>query len=74
MCAGAIIQARIKKVVYGIPQNRYGCVGTLMNLFTDFEFNNSPEFEKGIMEEEIKQLVNNFFKNLRESKKRDNVE
>ena len=74
MCAGSILQARIKKVVYGIPQNRYGCVGTLMNLFTDYEFNNSPEFEKGIMEEEIKQLVNNFFKNLRESKKRDNVE
>jgi tRNA(adenine34) deaminase len=73
MCAGSILQARIQKVVYGIPQNRYGCVGTLMNLFTDFEFNNSPIVEKGIMEEEIKKLVSNFFVDLRK-KKQNNVE
>lgn len=73
MCAGSIIQARIQKVVYGIPQNRYGCVGTLMNLFTDFEFNNSPIVEKGIMEEEIKKLVSDFFVELRK-KKQNNVE
>jgi len=68
MCAGSILQARIKKVVYGIPQNRYGCVGTLMNLFTDYEFNNTPQVEKGIMEAEIKQLVNDFFCDLRKNK------
>ena len=68
MCAGSILQARIQKVVYGIPQNRYGCVGTLMNLFTDFEFNNSPIVEKGIMEEEIKKLVSDFFVELRKKK------
>ena len=73
MCAGSILQARIQKVVYGIPQNRYGCVGTLMNLFTDFEFNNSPIVEKGIMEEEIKKLVSDFFVELRK-KKQNNVE
>lgn len=73
MCAGSILQARIQKVVYGIPQNRYGCVGTLMNLFTDFEFNNSPIVEKGILEEEIKKLVSDFFVELRK-KKQNNVE
>lgn len=73
MCAGSILQARIQKVVYGIPQNRYGCVGTLMNLFTDFEFNNSPIVEKGVMEEEIKKLVSDFFVELRK-KKQNNVE
>ena len=72
MCAGSIIQARIKKVVYGIPQNRYGCVGTLVNLFTDYEFNNSPEFEKGVMEIQIKELVNKFFSELRTRKKEKN--
>ena len=69
MCAGAILQARIHKVVYGIPQNRYGCAGTLMNLFSDFEFNNSPTVEKGIMEKEIKELVTEFFKKMRQDKK-----
>lgn len=69
MCAGAILQARIHKVVYGIPQNRYGCVGTMMNLFSDFEFNNSPIVEKGIMEYEIKELVTEFFKKIRQDKK-----
>lgn len=68
MCAGTILQSRMKKVIYGIPQNRYGCVGTLMNLFTDYEFNNTPQVEKGIMEAEIKQLVNDFFCDLRKNK------
>lgn len=68
MCAGSIIQSRIKKVVYGIPQNRYGCAGTLINLFSDFEFNNHPDVEKGVMEEDIKKLVQEFFLKLREEK------
>jgi tRNA(adenine34) deaminase len=69
MCAGAILQSRMKKVVYGIPQDRYGCVDTMMKLFTDFPFNNSPVVEKGIMENEIKTLVNQFFVKMREDKK-----
>lgn len=71
MCAGTIIQARMKKVVYGIPQNRYGCGGTLLNLFTDYKFNNNPILEKGLLEEEIKLLVNQFFKKMREEKRKD---
>lgn len=69
MCAGSIIQARIKKVVYGIPQSRYGCAGTLVNLFTDYKFNNSPIVEKGIMQDEIRKLIKQFFVNIRDDKK-----
>lgn len=65
MCAGTILQARVKKIVYGIPQDRYGCVDTMMHLFTDYEFNNTPIVEKGVMEEEIKILVKQFFKEMR---------
>lgn len=71
MCAGSIIQARIKKVVYGIPQSRYGCAGTLVNLFTDYKFNNSPIVEKGIMEEKIKNLIHQFFATIREEKNKN---
>ena len=69
MCAGTILQSRIKKVVYGIPQTRYGCIDTMMHLFTDYEFNNTPIVESGIMENEIKQLVQDFFKEMRLMKK-----
>jgi tRNA(adenine34) deaminase len=69
MCAGTILQSRMKKVVYGIPQTRYGCVDTMMHLFTDFDFNNTPIVEKGILEEEIKNLVQQFFKEMRLLKK-----
>ena len=69
MCAGTILQSRIHKVVYGVPQTRYGCVDTMMHLFTDFDFNNTPIVEKGILEEEIKNLVQQFFKEMRLIKK-----
>lgn len=69
MCAGSIVQSRMKKVVYGISQNRYGCLGTMMNLYEDYNFNNKPIVEKGVLEEEIKILINNFFKLIREEKK-----
>ena len=69
MCAGTILQSRMQKVVYGIAQNRYGCVDTMMHLFTDYDFNNKPIVEKGILEEEIKILVQQFFKEMRLLKK-----
>lgn len=65
MCAGTIIQARIKRVVYGTTQSRYGCVDTMMHLFTDYKFNNTPEVISGIMETQIKELMQSFFQTLR---------
>lgn len=70
MCAGTILQARMQKVVYGIVQERYGCINTMMNLFSDYQFNNNPAVESGIMEEEIKELVHSFFQNLRKEKRK----
>ena len=70
MCAGTILQARIGRVVYGAKQDRYGVVDTMMHLFTDYKFNNCPEVTSGIMEEENKELIQDFFKKLRDEKKR----
>lgn len=71
MCAGTILQSRIKKVVYGTKQDRYGCVDSMMHLFTDYKFNNTPEVLSGIMGEENKILVQSFFQELRNEKGRN---
>lgn len=68
MCAGAIVQARIKKVVYAASEPKFGCVESLGNLFTDYKFNHHVEFESGIMKDEVSQMMKSFFKELRESK------
>ena len=73
MCAGAIIQSRIKKVYYGTPDEKTGAVGSKLNLFKDFKFNHNVEFENSILEKECKEMLQNFFKELRAQKnnKRD---
>ncbi|WP_404460118.1 tRNA adenosine(34) deaminase TadA [Sutcliffiella horikoshii] len=69
MCAGAIIQSRIKKVVYGAKDPKAGCAGTLMNILQDSRFNHQTEVASGIMEEECGELLSSFFKKLRQQKK-----
>ncbi|ART74577.1 tRNA adenosine(34) deaminase TadA [Sutcliffiella horikoshii] len=69
MCAGAIIQSRIKKVVYGAKDPKAGCAGTLMNILQDSRFNHQTEVVSGIMEEECGELLSSFFKKLRQQKK-----
>ncbi|MGY3718430.1 tRNA adenosine(34) deaminase TadA [Sutcliffiella cohnii] len=71
MCAGAIIQSRIKKVVYGAKDPKAGCAGTLMNLLNDNRFNHQTEVELGILEEECGVMLSTFFKQLRERKKKE---
>ena len=68
MCAGAIIQARIKKVYIGAMDEKTGAVGSKLNLFEDYMFNHKVEFETGILEEECKELLQKFFKELRNKK------
>ncbi len=65
MCAGAIIQSRIKKVYYGTPDEKTGAVGSKLNLFKDFKFNHNVEFENAILEKECKEMLQSFFKELR---------
>lgn len=69
MCAGAIVQARMKRVVIGSMNPKAGCGGSVINLLQMEEFNHQVEVEKGVMEEECSDLLKNFFKELRESKK-----
>ncbi|TYS58896.1 tRNA adenosine(34) deaminase TadA [Sutcliffiella horikoshii] len=69
MCAGAIIQSRINKVVYGAKDPKAGCAGTLMNILQDERFNHQTEVVSGIMEEECGDLLSSFFRKLRQQKK-----
>lgn len=71
MCAGAIINARIKKVYIGANDEKAGAAGSVLNLFEDYKFNHNVEVEKGILEDECKDILKKFFKILRESKKQE---
>ena len=64
MCAGAIVNARIPRVVYGASDAKCGACGSVCNLFS-MEFNHHPVVEKGIREEECGALLTEFFRNLR---------
>ncbi len=68
MCAGAIIQSRISRVVYGAYDPKGGCVGSCTNLFEVKPFNHHPLFTGGILEEECAKLLKDFFKAKRQLK------
>ena len=70
MCAGAIINARIRKIYIGAMDEKTGACGSVLNLFEDYTFNHKVEYEKGIMENECKNILKEFFKKLREIKKK----
>ena len=68
MCAGAIINARIKRVFYGAKDEKAGSFGTKTDLLT-VGYNHKPEVTGGIMEDECARLLSDFFIKLREMKK-----
>ncbi len=69
MCAGAIINSRIKKVYIGTMDEKTGAVGSVLNLFEDYTFNHKVEVEKGIMEKECQDIIKKFFRELRKIKR-----
>ncbi|WP_077623866.1 tRNA adenosine(34) deaminase TadA [Sediminibacillus massiliensis] len=69
MCAGAILQARIPRIVFGAYDQKAGCAGTLMNLLEDDRFNHVAEVNGGVLEEECGQMLTDFFRNLRKKRK-----
>ena len=69
MCAGAIVQSRVKRVVYGASDPKAGCAGTLMNLLQDERFNHQVELTSGVLEQECGDLLKNFFRALRDRRK-----
>ena len=69
MCAGALIQSRIKKVYIGVMDNKTGACGSVLNLLEDYKFNHIVEVEKYICMEECEKILKDFFKELRIIKK-----
>ena len=68
MCAGAIINARIRTVYYGADDSKAGSCGSLINLF-DVAYNHKPEIVKGLMKEQCSGILTDFFRDLRKKRK-----
>ncbi|MEY2364052.1 tRNA adenosine(34) deaminase TadA [Lysinibacillus capsici] len=69
MCAGAILQSRVPRVVYGARDQKAGCVDSLYHLLNDERFNHECDVTEGILAEECGQILTDFFKALRDRKK-----
>ena len=68
MCAGAIINARLERVIYGANDPKAGCAGTLMNLLEDTRFNHRVEVVAGVMSAECGEVLSQLFRQLRQRK------
>lgn len=73
MCAGAIIQSRIDRVVFGAFDPKAGCAGTLYNLLSDIRFNHRAEIVAGVLEKECADLLRRFFRDKRNKASRENL-
>lgn len=71
MCAGAIVQSRMKKVVIASMNPKAGCAGSVINLLQMAQFNHQVELEIGVLGEECSSMLSNFFKELRKRKKEE---
>jgi len=69
MCAGAIVQSRIPRVVVGCMNPKAGCTGSILNLLDIQAFNHQADLTTGVLEEECSQLMKQFFRELREARK-----
>ena len=65
MCSGAIIQARIDRVVMGSMNPKAGCGGSLLNILENESFNHQAEVTRGVLDEECSEILTRFFKELR---------
>lgn len=73
MCAGAILQSRIPRVVYGARDIKAGCVDSLYRLLNDSRFNHECEVAEGVLGEECGQMLTDFFRAIRERKKAEKL-
>lgn len=69
MCAGAIINSRIKRLVYGASDKKAGSVESIVRMF-DLPYNHKPPYTAGVLEEECSQILKSFFKEMRSRKSR----
>ena len=65
MCSGAIIQSRIKRVIFGAPDIRGGAFGSSINVLDANNINHYPEIVKGVLEEECSSIIKKYFKTKR---------
>lgn len=65
MCAGAILQSRIKKIVYSVPNAKFGFIESIENIISNPKNNHNVIIEKGNLESEIKEMLTSFFKQKR---------
>ena len=70
MCAGALIQARIKKLYIGTMDEKTGACGSVINLFR-YEFNHKIEVETGVLQPKCEKILKDFFRELRDNKKKN---
>ena len=68
MCAGAIVQARIPRVVIGVMNKKAGCAGSILNMLEMKEFNHQVQVTRGVLEEECSRMMRDFFKEMRKKK------
>lgn len=71
MCAGAIVQARMKRVCIGCMSPKSGCAGSILNLLNVSQFNHQVEITQGILEQECSEMLSNFFIELRARNKKE---
>lgn len=69
MCAGAIINSRIKRLIYGASDKKAGSVESVVRMF-DLPYNHKPPYTAGVLEEECLQILKSFFKEMRSRKNR----
>lgn len=69
MCAGAIVQARVSRVVVGSMNPKAGCAGSILNLLQMPQFNHQVELTTDVLGEECAKMMSDFFRELRENKK-----
>ena len=71
MCAGAIVQSRMTNVVIGSMNKKAGCAGSVLNILEMSEFNHQVNVTRGVLESECGSMLSDFFRELRERKKRE---
>lgn len=69
MCAGALINCRLKKLYIGTMDQKTGACGSVLNLLGDYKFNHIVEIETGVLQEDCEKILKDFFKFLREKRK-----
>ena len=68
MCAGAIVQARIPRVVFGTRNSKAGCAGSILDLLNEPRFNHQVEVEEGLLQPECSEIMKRFFRRFRKNK------